>query len=71
MNLSYSLVEWAVYADEERPQAKELKISDAFGKHLSKALNIIISDKSSNELEDSKKMALYYVANLSFRVHFK
>ncbi|KAF9386598.1 hypothetical protein BGX21_000742 [Mortierella sp. AD011] len=71
MNLSYSLVEWAVYADEERPQAKELKISDAFGKHLSKALNIIISDKSSNELGDSKKMALYYVANLSFRVHFK
>ncbi|KAF9114422.1 hypothetical protein BGX27_010893 [Mortierella sp. AM989] len=58
-------------ADQERPKAKELKTSDAFGKHLSKALNIVISDKSSNELEDSKKMALYYLANLSFRVHFR
>ncbi|KAI7824063.1 hypothetical protein BC939DRAFT_152412 [Gamsiella multidivaricata] len=71
INLSSSLVTWAVYADEEKPKAKELKISDAAAKHLSKAFNIVISDKVPNALKDSKKMALYYLANLTFRVYFK
>ncbi|CAO3566826.1 unnamed protein product [Mortierella alpina] len=32
---------------------------------------MVISDKTSNSLEDSKKVALYYLANLTFRVYFK
>lgn len=27
--------------------------------------------RTSNSLEDSKKVALYYLANLTFRVYFK
>ncbi|KAF9967479.1 hypothetical protein BGZ70_009394 [Mortierella alpina] len=69
MNLSYSLVDWAILADKENPNAKELKISDAAAKHLSRAFNMVISDKTSNSLEDSKKVALYYLANLTFRLH--
>ncbi|KAF9981930.1 hypothetical protein BGZ75_006705 [Mortierella antarctica] len=45
MNLSYSLVDWAILADKENPDAKELKISDAAAKHLSRAFNMVISDK--------------------------
>ncbi|KAF9940288.1 hypothetical protein BGZ65_007544 [Modicella reniformis] len=71
MNLSYSLIDWAILADQENPHAKELRISDAAAKHLSRAFNIVISDKVPNELEESKKMALYYLANLMFRVYFK
>ncbi|KAG0288266.1 hypothetical protein BGZ96_007944 [Linnemannia gamsii] len=71
MNISYSLVDWATLADKENPNAKELKVSDAAAKHLSRAFNIVISDKTSNDLKDSKKMALYYLANLTFRVYFK
>ncbi|KAF9573294.1 hypothetical protein EC968_008834 [Mortierella alpina] len=69
MNLSYSLVDWAILADQKNPNAKELKISDAAAKHLSRAFNMVISDKTSNSLEDSKKVALYYLANLTFRLH--
>ncbi|KAG0250924.1 hypothetical protein BG011_007977 [Mortierella polycephala] len=64
MNLSYSLVDWAILADKEKPNAKELRISDAAAKHLSKSFNTVISDKVPNALEDSKKMALFYLANL-------
>ncbi|KAG9064819.1 hypothetical protein KI688_003079 [Linnemannia hyalina] len=71
MNISYSLVDWATLADKENPNAKELKVSDAAAKHLSRAFNVVISDKMSNDLKDSKKMALYYLANLTFRVYFK
>ncbi|KAF9350125.1 hypothetical protein BGX34_001390 [Mortierella sp. NVP85] len=71
MNLSYSLVDWAIIADLESPNAKELRISDAASKHLSRAINIVINDKVSTELVESKKMALYYLANLMFRVYFK
>ncbi|KAG0071927.1 hypothetical protein BGZ90_012086 [Linnemannia elongata] len=71
MNISYSLVDWATLADKENPTAKELKVSDAAAKHLSRAFNVVISDKTSNDLKDSKKMALYYLANLTFRVYFK
>lgn len=70
-NLSSSLVEWAVVADKENPHAKELKISDAAAKHLARAFNIVISDKVPNDLDHSKKWALYYLANLTFRVYFK
>ncbi|KAF9181251.1 hypothetical protein BGZ50_005619 [Haplosporangium sp. Z 11] len=45
MNLSYSLVDWAILADKEKPNAKELRISDAAAKHLSKSFNTVISDK--------------------------
>ncbi|KAF9924559.1 hypothetical protein FBU30_005506 [Linnemannia zychae] len=45
MNLSFSLVDWAMSADKEYPNAKELKVSDAAAKHLSRAFNIVISDK--------------------------
>ncbi|KAF9431239.1 hypothetical protein BGZ94_005602 [Podila epigama] len=58
-------------ADRENPGAKELKISDAAAKHLGRAFNIVISDKIPNKLQDSKKNALYYLANLTFRVYFK
>ncbi|KAG0367392.1 hypothetical protein BGX24_003240 [Mortierella sp. AD032] len=71
MDLSFSLIFWANWADTEQPNAKELKVSDAVAKHLSRAFNIVISDKTSNDLKDSKKMALYYLANLTFRVYFK
>ncbi|KAI8358294.1 hypothetical protein B0O80DRAFT_520893 [Mortierella sp. GBAus27b] len=71
MNLSYSLVDWAIIADQENPNAKELRISDAASKHLSKAINIVISDKTSNTVEESKRVSLYYLANLMFRIYFK
>ncbi|ORZ27204.1 hypothetical protein BCR41DRAFT_346492 [Lobosporangium transversale] len=72
MNLSYSLIRWANFADEEQPNAKELKISDAASSsHLSKALHIVIGDKSTNQIENSKRRALYYLANLTFRAYFK
>ncbi|KAG0205854.1 hypothetical protein BGX28_002589 [Mortierella sp. GBA30] len=71
MNLSYSLVDWAMLADKENPNAKKLKINDAAAKHLSRAFNMVISDKTANSLEESKKVALYYLANLTFRVYFK
>ncbi|KAF9896005.1 hypothetical protein BX616_008360, partial [Lobosporangium transversale] len=59
-------------ADEEQPNAKELKISDAASSsHLSKALHIVIGDKSTNQIENSKRRALYYLANLTFRAYFK
>ncbi|KAK3827784.1 MAG: hypothetical protein J3Q66DRAFT_321083 [Benniella sp.] len=70
-DLSYSLVDWAIVADQESPNAKELRISDAASKHLSRAINIVINDKVSTELFESKKTALYYLANLMFRVYFK
>ncbi|KAG0033477.1 hypothetical protein BGZ82_006093 [Podila clonocystis] len=71
-NLSFSLVDWAIVADKENPGAKELKISDAAAKHLARAFNIVISDKVIvDKIQDSKKNALYYLANLTFRVYFK
>ncbi|GJJ76047.1 hypothetical protein EMPS_08406 [Entomortierella parvispora] len=70
MNLSYSLVDWAIMADKEQPKAKKLKISDAAAKHLTRVLNIVISDRVPN-LEESKKIAIYYVSNLTFRAYFK
>ncbi|KAG0044787.1 hypothetical protein BGZ83_009936 [Gryganskiella cystojenkinii] len=71
MNLSYSLLDWAIMADQEQPNAKEPKVNDAAGQQLTRAFNIAISDKVPNALEDSKKMALYYLANLSFRAYFR
>ncbi|KAF9093735.1 hypothetical protein BGX23_002962 [Mortierella sp. AD031] len=71
MNMSYSLVDWAIMADREKPNAKELKISDAVAKYLSRAVTYIINDKATQELKDSKKMGLFYLANLTFRVYFK
>ncbi|KAF9124099.1 hypothetical protein BGW39_008442 [Mortierella sp. 14UC] len=71
MDLSFTLIYWATWADTEKSNDKELKVSDAVAKHLSRAFNIVISDKTTNDLKDSKKMALYYLANLTFRVYFK
>ncbi|KAF9911797.1 hypothetical protein EC991_002099 [Linnemannia zychae] len=68
MDLSFTLIYWANWADTEKSNDKELKVSDAVAKHLSRAFNIVISDKTTNDLKDSKKMALYYLANLTFRI---
>ncbi|KAG0341931.1 hypothetical protein BG004_005856 [Podila humilis] len=69
--LSDNLFYTAVDADKENPRAKELKVSDAAAKNLSKAINIVLSDKIPNALQDSKKNALYYLANLTMRIYFK
>ncbi|KAI1310786.1 hypothetical protein EDD11_003663 [Mortierella claussenii] len=72
MDFSYALVRWANFADDEIPQARERKISDAASSsHLLKALQILIGDKSSGPVQETKRWALFYVANLAFRVYFK
>ncbi|KAF8940654.1 hypothetical protein BGZ58_005390 [Dissophora ornata] len=62
MNISHSLVGWAVFADDERRQEdeerrrtgqplrrkEEAKISDAATKHLSKAFSIAANDRYGN-----------------------
>ncbi|KAF9970776.1 hypothetical protein BGZ73_006470 [Actinomortierella ambigua] len=71
MNFSSSIVYWAIQADYTNPNAKELKVSDVVGKHFSRALNIVISDKTGNPTQSSKKKALYYLANQSLRCYFR
>ncbi|KAG0230940.1 hypothetical protein BGW42_000591 [Actinomortierella wolfii] len=71
MDFSSSLVYWAIQADYTNPNAKELKVSDVVGKHFSRALNIVISDKTANPTHASKKKALYNLANQSLRCYFR